>query len=305
VDNVVSAEVVLADGRIVTASEKEHSDLFWAIRGGGGNFGIVTSFELRGYPIGNDVTFCAVFHPLEEGVRGAQFFREYMKTVPDNLSAFCIFGGVPEADVFPESARGRDALIFLAMWIGDAAEGDRVIEPLRTFTTPLGDLSGRWSYLDAQTFFDEDYPKGARYYWKSQYLAALSDGAIELLVDATRTRPSKASTIDLWHLGGAIARVDPLATPVPQRGAQYLIGIEANWTETADDAENVKWARELWAATQQLEESSVYVNFAGFGEEGSELVQAAYGANYGRLAQVKRKYDPGNMFRFNQNIKPA
>ena len=304
-DNVVSAEVVLADGSVVTASEREHQDLFWAIRGGGGNFGVVTSFELRGYPIGNEVTFCAVFHPLEEGVRGAKFFREYMQTVPDDLSAFCIFGEVPHADVFPEASRGRDAFIFLAMWIGDPAEGERIIEPLRSFTTPLGDLSGRWSYLDAQTFFDEDYPRGGRYYWKSQYLKSLSDGAIEALIDATWKRPSNVSTIDLWHLGGAIARVPAGATPVPQRDAQYLIGIEANWTDPADDEANMRWARDLWAKTQSFEPSSIYVNFAGFGEEGDDLVRAAYGSNYARLAQVKKAYDPGNVFRFNQNIKPA
>jgi FAD/FMN-containing dehydrogenase len=308
VDNLLGAEVVLADGRIVRASANENDDLFWAIRGGGGNFGVVTEFEFEAHPVGPQVPFAFVFIPLEAGVRGLKFFREYMQTVPDELSTFAIVGGVPDAEMFPEEVRGRDALIFAACWVGDAAEGDRILRPLRTFATPLVDMSGTWSYREqVQTLFDEDYPNGGRYYWKSQYIDALMDEAIEGLVDAGFRRPSKASTIDLWHLGGAIARVPADATPVPQRQAQYLIGIEANWDagDTHADAENVAWARELWAATQRWSPAGVYVNFAGFGEEGTDLVRAAYGANYARLAKIKAKYDPANVFRVNQNIKPA
>jgi hypothetical protein len=217
VDNLISAEVVLADGRIVRASASENDDLFWAIRGGGGNFGVVTEFEFRAHPVGPEVTFLVTFVPLEDGVRGLKFFREYMQTVPDELSSFAIVGGVPEADVFPEASRGRDALIFASCWCGDTAQGERIIAPLRRFATPLADLSGRWAYRDVQKFFDEDYPAGGRYYWKSQYIDALTDEAIEGIVEAGRRRPSKASTIDLWHLGGAVARVPASATPVPQR----------------------------------------------------------------------------------------
>jgi hypothetical protein len=305
VDNLLRVEVVLADGRIVTADASENADLFWAVRGGGGNFGIVTSFEFQAYPVGPEVTMLVAFHPLDDGERALRFFRECMKTVPDELSSFAIVGGVPEAETFPEEARGRDALIFAAAWCGDPAEGERVIAPLRSVATPLVDLSGPWSYADVQTFFDEDYPKGGRYYWKSQYIDSLSDQAIDTLVDFGRRRPSKASTIDLWHLGGAIAGVPADATPVPQRNAEYLIGIESNWTDPADDAANMAWARELWAACQQFSDNGIYVNFAGFGEEGDKLVRAAYGENYPRLAQIKAKYDPNNLFRFNQNIKPA
>ncbi len=305
VDNLLRVEVVLADGSIVTADSGQHADLFWAVRGGGGNFGVVTSFEFRAHPVGPEVTMLVAFLPLEEGGRALRFFREYMTTVPDELSSFAIVGGVPEAEMFPEQACGRDAVIFAAAWCGDPAEGERVIAPLRSFTAPLADLSGPWSYADVQTFFDEDYPKGGRYYWKSQYINTLADEAIDALVDFGRSRPSKASTIDLWNLGGAIARVPAEATPVPQRQAEYLIGIESNWTEAADDTANMAWARELWGACQKFSDAGIYVNFAGFGEEGDSLVRSAYGDNYARLAQIKAKYDPGNLFLMNQNIKPA
>jgi FAD/FMN-containing dehydrogenase len=304
-DNILSARVVLANGNAVTANERENSDLFWALRGGGGNFGVVTSFEFQAYPVGPEVTLLAVFHPLEDAARGLRFFHEYMHTAPDELSSFAILGGVPEADMFPKEAHGRDALIFAAMWCGDPLEGERIVAPLKDVATPLGDIGGRWSYLDVQTFFDEDYPSGGRYYWKSQYIDTLPDDAIAALIDAARERPSKASTIDLWHLGGAMGQVKPDATPVPQRDAQYLIGIEANWTDASDDQANVAWARDLYAKTQRMSPRSVYVNFSGFGEEGDDLVRAAYGDNYARLAQIKAKYDPDNLFRVNQNIKPA
>jgi FAD/FMN-containing dehydrogenase len=308
VDNLLGATVVLADGRTVTASAEHHSDLFWALRGGGGNFGVVTEFEFQAHLVGREMTMLVTFLPIEESVRALKFAREYLPTVPDELSAFAIVGGVPDAEMFPAAARGRDALIFAAAWCGDLAEGERVIAPLRTFTTPLADLSGRWSYKDAvQKFFDEDYPAGGRYYWKSQYINALTDEAIEGLVQLGVERPSKASTIDLWHLGGAIARVAPDATPIPQRQAEYLVGIEATWDagDTGADEANIAWAREVWTATQRWSPAGVYVNFAGLGEEGADLVRASYGANYERLARVKAAYDPTNLFRVNQNIPPA
>jgi FAD/FMN-containing dehydrogenase len=305
VDNLLSAEVVLADGSIVRADTKQHADLFWALRGGGGNFGVVTEFEFHAHPVGPQVPVGFTFIPAEEAERGLRFFREHMRAVPDELSSFAIFGEVPPMDDIAKDVHHRDALIFISVWCGDPAEGERYLAPLREFTTPLADLSGSWSYLDVQKLFDEDYPKGARYYWKSQYADTLSDDLIGVLASAAAKRPSAVSTIDLWHMGGAIARVAPDATAVPQRSPEYLIGIEANWTDAATDEANIAWARELWKATQRFSNEGLYVNFAGFGEEGADLVRSAYGANYARLAQVKAKYDPANIFRVNQNILPA
>jgi len=305
VDNLVSAQVVLADGRTVRASEQEQADLFWALRGGGGNFGVVTEFEFRAHPVGPQVVVLAVFTPAEQARDGLRFWREYMSKAPDELSSFAIFWAVPDAELFAEHARGREALIFLSAWCGDPDEGERVIAPLRGFTEPLADLSGRWDYAtELQTFFDEDYPVGGRYYWKSRYFDTLSDEIIETLIDFAGTRPSKASSVDIWHLGGAIARVPADATPVPQRHAQFLLGIESNWSDAGADAENIAWAREFYAAASAHSPQGVYVNFPGFGEEGVDLVRAAYGENYARLARIKAQYDPQNLFRFNQNIRP-
>jgi FAD/FMN-containing dehydrogenase len=305
VDNLLSVEIVLADGRIVRANSKQNADLFWAVRGGGGNFGVVTEFEFQAHLVGPQVPVVFTFVPFEEAERGLRFFRDHMRTVPDELSTFAIFSAVPPVDDIPADVHGREAVIFLGVWCGEPSEAERHLAPLREFTTPLADLSGSWSYLDVQKLFDEDYPTGGRYYWKSQYADTMTDEVIEVLSRYAATRPSTASTIDLWHMGGAIARVAPDATAVPQRSAEYLIGIESNWTDEADDAANMRWARELWAETQSFSHQGHYVNFAGFGEEGGDLVRAAYGANYARLAQVKAKYDPANIFRVNQNILPA
>jgi FAD/FMN-containing dehydrogenase len=305
VDNLLSVEIVLADGRIVRADSKQNADLFWAVRGGGGNFGVVTEFEFQAHPLGPEVPVVFTFIPFEEAERGLRFFREQMRSAPDELSTFAIFGAVPPMPEIAAEAHGRDALIFLGVWSGDASEAERHLAPLRGFTAPLADLSGSWSYLEVQKLFDEDYPTGGRYYWKSQYADTMTDEVIEVLARYAASRPSKASTIDLWHMGGAIARVAPDATAVPQRLAEYLIGIESNWSDEADDEANIAWARALWAETQRFSQQGLYVNFAGFGEEGGDLVRAAYGGNYARLAQVKAKYDPANIFRVNQNILPA
>ena len=303
-DNLLAAEIVLADGRIVRANEREHADLFWALRGGGGNFGVVTEFEFQAHPLGPEVPVLFTCIPVEQAVAGLRFFREQMRGAPDDLNTFAIFGAVPPAEGVPEAVHGRDALIFLGVWCGEPSQAERYMAPLRAFTTPLADLSGSWPYLDAQKLFDEDYPNGGRYYWKSQYADTMTDEMIEVLVRYAAVRPSQASTIDVWHMGGAISRVPPDATPVPQRSAEYLIGIESNWTDPAEDAANMKWARDLWAELQRFSQQGLYINFAGFGEEGGDLVRAAYGANYQRLAQIKAKYDPANLFRVNQNIVP-
>lgn len=304
-DNLTRATVVTARGEVVTASANENPDLLWGLRGGGGNFGVVTEFEFDAYPLGPEVDFTLVLHPIEQAAAGLRLFREIAETAPDEMSAFAILWSVPHADGFPAEHHGKPTLIFAVAWLGDATEGERVIQPLRSFTTPYADLSGRMPYLDVQKLFDADYPKGARYYWKSAYLSALSDEAIDLLVEHALRSPSPESTLDIWQLGGAIARVPEDATAYPHRAAPYLLGIEANWHDPAQDAANQAWARGVYAAMQPFSyRDALYVNFPGLGEEGESLVRAAYGTNYDRLVQIKRKYDPENRFRLNTNIKP-
>ncbi len=304
-DNLLRATVVTAGGEVVTASADENPDLLWALKGGGGNFGVVTEFQFRAYPVGPEVTFCLVAHPIEKAREGLQLFRSFAENAPDEMSAFAILWSVPHADDFPKEHQGKPTLIFAAAWIGDPSEGEKLFEPLRTFTEPYADLSGPVPYLDLQQLFDADYPKGARYYWKSNHLASLSDEVIDILVERTLSRPSPESTLDVWQLGGAISRVPEGATPYPHREAPYLLGIEANWHHAEDDAANQTWARDVFATMRKHSyKDALYVNFPGNLEEGDDLVRKAYGANYDRLAEVKRKYDPDNRFRLNSNIKP-
>lgn len=305
VDSLLEVEVVTAAGEIVVANERQHSDLFWALRGGGGNFGVVTAFTFQAHEIGTDVLFSAVYLPFDAAREALAFYHDYINTTPDALSSFAILGGLPDDPHAPAEVRGKDFALFLSVWSGDPDEGERVVRPLREFAAPMLDDTGVRPFIEVQHVFDPDYPKGGRYYWKSNYIDGLDAKMIDILVEHAGRRPSPVSTIDVWQLGGAVARVPAEATPIPQRSAAYLIGVESNWFDAGADAENIAWARELYRAVVDASPGGLYVNFAGFGEEADELTRRAYGANYARLARVKAAYDPANVFRFNTNIKPA
>lgn len=305
-DNLRSVEVVTADGQLRTASASENPDLFWAVRGGGGNFGVVTSFEYQLHRAGPEVMFCFVFYPVALAKEALHFYQEYTAAAPDEVSSFAIFGTIPHAPVFPTEVQGEDYVLFAACYAGSVEEGERVMQPLRDFSRPLADLSGPLPYVEMQRVLDEDYPAGTmRYYWKSVYLDTLSDGAIDCLTRFALERPAHHSTIDIWHLGGAMNRVGADETAFSPRDMTYLIGIEANWEDPQQDEQNIGWTRALSSELHNYSEGRTYVNFPGMGEEGDALVRSAYGANYARLAAIKRQYDPTNLFRLNQNIKPA
>jgi len=305
-DNLLAATVVTASGDVVRASSDQHPDLLWALRGGGGNFGIVTQFEFQAHPISDQVYFALVFHPIENAKEGLRRYRELAENAPDDMNAFAILWSVPESDEFPAEHHGAPALVFAVAWLGDPAEGERYLSPLRSFARPIADLSGMTPFADVQKLFDEDYPSGGRYYWKSNYISALDDDAIEDLIELALARPSRESSIDIWQLGGAIQRATPESSAYPHRGAPYLLGIEANWNDPADDEANRDWARNVYDRTAKYGYGgAVYVNFPGHGEEGDSLVRGAYGVNYARLQAVKARYDPQNRFRMNQNIRPA
>lgn len=303
-DNLVSVDVVTADGRLLTASESENADLFWGIRGGGGNFGVVTSFEYRLHPVGPEVMFCFVFYPGELAREVLHFGEEYAARSPE-VSPLGVLGRVPGAEPFPESWHGKPFAALLALYAGDAAEGERELRPLRELGEPIADLSGRMPYTEAQQALDEDYPEGARYYWKSQALDGLGDAEIERLVAHARLAPSDASTIDVWYQGGELSRVGAGETAFGDRSASILIGVEANWEEPRDDAANVAWARECVEDLRRFSDGGTYLNFPGFLEEGDQQLRAAFGENYERLAALKAEYDPTNLFRVNQNVKPS
>ena len=304
-DNLVSVDLVTADGRFLTASETGNADLFWGVRGGGGNFGVITSFEYRLHPVGPEVMFCFVLYPGDRAREVLRFCEEYTTSAPGEVSPIGVLGRVPRAEMFPENWHGHPFAAVLAMYIGEADEGERALRPLRELGDPIADLSGPMPYTEAQQVLDEDYPEGKRYYWKSQNLRGLADEEIERLIAHAQSAPSDESTIDVWYQGGAMSRVGPTETAFGDRSAPVLIGVEANWEEARDDAANVAWARECVEDLGRFSGGGSYLNFPGFLEEGDQQLRDAFGGNYERLAALKREYDPTNLFRVNQNIKPA
>jgi FAD/FMN-containing dehydrogenase len=304
-DNLVSAEVVTADGMVLTASEEENPDLFWGIRGGGGNFGVVTSFEYRLHPVGPEVMFCFVFYPGERAAAVLGSYERYMAEAPDEVGPLAFLGRVPRHEMFPVEWHGRPFVAVAAMYAGRAEEGERVVRPLRELGEPIADLSARMPYVEAQTLLDEDYPDGWRYYWKSVNLRGLGEEAIGRLVALAEAAPSDHSTIDVWYHGGAMARIGASETAFGDRSAPILIAPEANWEHAADDEANIAWARDCIAQMQRFSDGGTYLNFPGFLEEGERMLRGAYGDNYERLVALKDRYDPTNLFRINQNIPPT
>jgi FAD binding domain/Berberine and berberine like len=307
-DNLISADVVTADGELRTASSENNADLLWALQGGGGNFGVVTSFEFRAYPVGPEVFFAFVIHPgTGTGARAAlQFYREWSQSASDDISSFAILWHAPEIEEIPAEHHGVPIVVYLAMYAGDAEEGEAALQSLRDYGSPIADLSGRIHYLEVQRFFDADYPAHEmRYYWKSRYLIELSAEAMDALIRLNEASPSHHSTLDVWQLGGALSRVPPQNTAFGDRSAPYLIGIEANWERPEDDAACIDWGREAFRALEPFSSDREYFNFPGLYEESDKSVRNTFGANLGRLQSVKQKYDPDNLFRLNHNIPPA
>jgi FAD/FMN-containing dehydrogenase len=304
-DNLVSVDIVTADGQVRQASERENPDLFWAVRGAGSNFGVVVSFEFRLHPVGPMVALSAPFYPMDQGGSVFRAWRDYVERAPDEVSSIFLFWAVPDNEHFPEELRGRPAAIVGTVYAGPVEEGERVLQPLREFGTPLMDLSGPIPYTALQTAFDPFFPEGRLYYWKSTYVDTLSDAAIDTLVEIAQRRPSNLSAATFWHLGGAIGRVDPTATAYYRRDAPYLFTAEASWEDPATNDANIAWSRDALTAMQPYSRGGSYLNFPGFGEEKEAMLRAAFGPNYDRLAALKHRYDPTNLFRMNLNIKPA
>jgi FAD/FMN-containing dehydrogenase len=304
-DNLESVEMVTADGQLRTASGEQNADLFWGVRGGGGNFGVVTSFEYRLHPVGPMVTMAAPFYPAALAADGLRFFREYMSRAPDELFAIAVMGTFPDEAPFPAHVRGKPSLAFVAVHSGPVEEGHRVVQPLRTFDTPTVDLTAPLLWVRAQRFFDADYPDGMLYYWKSIYLDRFTDRAIDTLAEHTASQPSPASTLDVWYLGGAFARAGSEETAFGPRDAEVMVGLEANWTQADRSQANIEWTRKMHARLKPFSSGGAYINFSGSAEESKEAVRDVYGRSYERLAALKAKYDPGNLFRVNHNIVPA
>ena len=305
IDNLNAVEIVTADGQLLRASQNEHPDLFWALRGGGGNFGVVTSFEFTLHPVGPKVAIALPIYPMEKAREVMTACRDYMEKAGDDLMALGIYWSAPAVPEVPEEHQGKPAAILLAVYTGPADQAQRVLDPLRTFCKPIADLSDTMNWTEAQKLLDEDYPDGNFYYWKSIYLDHLNDEAMAVLEHYTLRRPSPESSIDVWYLGGASARVSPSATAFYNRHYPIMIGIEANWSDQGDSEANIAWARSLHKDLQPFSSGGNYLNFPGFVEDREVMLRGAYGENLDRLQQVKRRYDPNNMFPGLLNIAPG
>jgi FAD/FMN-containing dehydrogenase len=297
-DNLLAADVVTADGRFLRASAEENSDLFWGLHGGGGNFGVVTSFQYQLHEVGPTILAGPIFHSLDDAHALFRVFRETATTAPDAL------GGMAALLTSPE---GMPLAALVPVWTGPLDEGEAVLRPLRAVGTPVADLVGPMPYRTMQTLFDAAFPPGRRNYWKSGFLRNLDDAAIDILVEHFRRAPSPHAGFAIELYGGAVSRIGPEETAFPHRGYPFNILIFTGWDDPAEDQANMGWGRELWAALQPFAADGVYVNYLGdAAAEGQDRVRAAYGpAIYQRLAELKRDYDPTNLFCMNQNIAPA
>lgn len=301
-DNVRSVDVVTADGTVRTASEDQHADLFWGIRGAGGAFGVVTSFEFDCHEVGPEVYALFPWFHGDEIAAGMDRFREWCEHSPRDASALAIAAHVPELEEFPEEAWGDPAIAFLGCYRGDPAAAETVFAPLLEIDASIVDLSGPMRFADLQSMLDEDFPDGMRYYWKSVYLEELTAEVVDLISRYTESAPSALSTVDVWHLEGAASEVTQDATAFWHRDKPYMLNFEANWEEPADDDRNAEWVREGIAEAQELSVASGrYGNFPGMTESrATEL----YGGNADRLVELKTTYDPENVFRGNGAIEP-
>ena len=305
IDNLLSVDIVTADGELRRASATENEDLFWAVRGAGSNFGVVTSFEFQAHPVGPMVAVGAVMYPQEDARSVLPAWRDHMASAPDELSSLAFFWNVPPHEPFPPEHHGKPVVIVAGVYAGSVEDGEPVVQPLRELGRPLIDLSGPWPWLGLQSGFDDLFPKGQLRYWKSRAFAELPDGAIDEIADWGARRPSPLTDITVWHHGGAMSRVGEEETAYAGRDAPFLVTGEVSWEDPAQNDEAIAWGREFWAAMGRHSTGGLYLNFPGLGEEKDELVRAGYGVNYDRLASLKAKYDPANLFRMNLNIAPA
>ena len=301
-DNLVSVELVSAEGQWLKASKTENPDLFWAVPGGGGNFGVVTTFEFALHSLGPEVMFCFVFYPDELEIM--QKFAQFAQNEPEEVGVLSFTGTVPQDENFPQQWWHKPFFTVAACYAGAADEGEKVLQPLRELGMPIVDFSDRLPYTEVQKVLDEDYPKGRNYYWKSVYLKEFNDDTIKTLITLNRQAPSHHSTIDIWTMGGAMARIGANESPLSPREAPFMIGIEANWDDANDSDRNIAWVRDCLKRLTPFAAPGIYLNFPGFLEDGEQLVKTAYGRNFKRLVEVKQKYDPDNFFRLNQNINP-
>jgi FAD/FMN-containing dehydrogenase len=303
-DNLIAADVVTADGRLVHASDEENADLFWGLRGGGGNFGIATSLEYSLHPVGPEVLAGAIFYPGERAAEIYRFYRDWTRDAPDELTTVCNLATAPPAPFIPEAFHGKPVVVIAGMHSGSLEDGERAMAPLRQLGDPVADLWGPLPYVAMQSLLDPLWGEGAHNYMKAGWLGSLDDEAIDALVDRFAEVTSPMTEVHVQHVGGAVARVPASATAFGERSAPFLLNIIARTPSADGYADAVEWAQQLYAATEPSQTGGTYVNFLS--AEGEDRARAAYrDTSYDRLVALKDRYDPTNLFRLNQNISPS
>jgi len=306
IDNLIGADVVLASGELVHASESENQDLFWALRGGGGNFGIVSCFEFKLMDLGPEVFFTACIYPQEEAEKVMRFWVEYTRDAPNEVTTDCIHWAIPAHPNFPEELHGKEVTVLSGMYAGNPEEGRKIMQPLREITTPVLDLSNVYPYASVQQLFDPYLEKQSLYgYWKCIYLDDLTEEIQQNIIDRARTVPAPETILSIRNLQGAISEVPTEATAFGDRSARFLYSIDTMWKDPQDNEKNIQWTRDYFNEIQQHSQGKVYFNFNADLVGPSDILKDSFGKNYEKLVAIKTKYDPDNFFNLNTNIKPA
>jgi FAD/FMN-containing dehydrogenase len=303
VDNLLSAEVVDVDGQKLHADEKENADLFWALRGGGGNFGVVTEFEFKLHPVGPEVFAGIIVYPFDEARQVLRQYRDFAESVPEDLTVWAIMRQAPPLPFLPAEVHGEDVVVLAVFYCGDPAGGDQAIEPLRHFGSPIGEHVGRQPYVQWQQAFDPLLTPGARNYWKTHNFQELPDGLLEVVREFAAKQPSPHCEIFFGCISGAANRVPAEASAYPHRDVKFVMNVHGRWDDRRQDDAGIAWARNVFAASEPYASAGAYVNFMT--EDEGDRVSVAYGVNYARLGKIKQKYDPDNILHMNQNIKPS
>jgi FAD/FMN-containing dehydrogenase len=301
IDNLLSAEVTTADGNRLVASRDTNPDLFWALRGGGGNFGVVTQFEFQLHPVGPEILAGLIVFPFAQAKQVLTRYREYVESMPLELNTWVVLRKAPPLPFLPPDTHGKEVVVVAVFYSGDVAEGEEQVRRLRGIGARLGEHLGRQPYTQWQQAFDPLLTPGARNYWKSHNFTELSDGSLECMIDFAGKLPSAHCEIFVGLIGGVANDVPPDATAYRHRDARFVMNVHGRWETAAEDERCIRWAREFFDASSRFASAGAYVNFMT--AEESNRVASAYGANLERLKQIKRKYDPENVFHLNQNIR--
>ncbi len=303
-DSVIGMDVVTADGRAVRASDTENPDLFWGLRGGGGNFGIVTGIDYRLYPVGPDIVGGPIAWPASEAPGVLELYRTLAASAPPELTLVVFMRPAPPAPWLPKEMHGQPIVAILACYSGDPAEGERIVAPIKAHGKPAGDALVRRPYAQMQSLLDGTQPKGRRYYWKSEYLPGIEPGLCDKFMTHAARIPSPHSAVIFFQVEGALNRGDEGHSAVGNRGARHVLNIAGAWEKPEADRQNMEWARAAWNDMKSFSTGGTYINFLTE-DEGPERTEAALGDNLRRLARIKAKWDPENVFRTNRNITPA